>query len=105
MRVSLAVALFMIEVSKIQIKRKEHKKYSFDIYSRLEWKGLCVRTEMKLKLGYFVFSISFVRAQLPASGTDVLSPFRVDDQPFEPIQLQLNEGVIEGRRLKVGYLW
>ena len=95
----------MIEVSKIQIKRKEHKKYSFDIYSRLEWKGLCVRTEMKLKLGYFVFSISFVRAQLPVSGIDVLSPFRVDDQPFEPIQLQLNEGVIEGRRLKVGYLW
>ena len=54
MRVSLAVALFMIEVSKIQIKRKEHKKYSFDIYSRLEWKGLCVRTEMKLNSCAFI---------------------------------------------------
>ena len=62
-------------------------------------------TEMKLKLGFFVFSVSFVEAQLPASGTDVLSPFRVDDEPFEPIQLQLNEGLIEGRRLKVGHFW
>ena len=59
---------------------------------------------MKLKFEYFIFFISLVRAQLPVSGTDVLSPFRVDDQPFEPIQLQLNEGVIEGRRLKVEYL-
>ena len=59
---------------------------------------------MKLKFGYLVFTISLVRAQLPVSGIDVLSPFRVDDQPFEPIKLQLNEGVIEGRRLKVEYL-
>ena len=58
---------------------------------------------MKLKFEYFIFFISLVRTQLPVSGIDVLSPFRVDDQPFEPIQLQLNEGVIEGRRLKVEY--
>ena len=57
---------------------------------------------MKLKFGYLIFSL--VRTQLPVSGIDVLSPFRVDDQPFEPIQLKLNEGVIEGRRLEVEYL-
>ena len=92
---------------------------------------LDVQTEMKLKWGYFVFSAHFVqgrdprmtlttasaqrhtfnqqirkylaKGQLPARGTDILSPFRVDDQPFEPIQLQLNEGIIEGRRLKVKF--
>ena len=42
-----------------------------------------------------------MKGQIPATGTDILSPFHVDDQPFEPIQLQLNEGTIEGRRLKV----
>ena len=47
-------------------------------------KWLSFRTEMKLKLGFFVFSVSFVQAQLPASGTDMLSPFRIDDQSFEP---------------------
>ena len=93
--------MFIIEANKSRNNRKKHKKYGFDIYKCLECKWLSFRTEMMLKFGYLIFSL--VRAQLPVSGTDVLSPFRVDDQPFEPIQLQLNEGIIEGRRLEVEY--
>ena len=29
-----------------------------------------------------------------------LSPFKIDDQQYEPVQLTLNQGTIEGRRLK-----
>ena len=36
--------------------------------------------------------------------TQLLSPFLVDDQPFENIELDLNEGTIRGRRLEDRFL-